>query len=108
MPWCCREFVEDEGAHDPTSTAHKVQMMYFRTSSGGVVFGTVWEGDGYDGEPLLGPRRLEQSNALSTFTRTDVDADGTRQVVVLNLELGGGPAVHGAKLHSIHPLGGCY
>jgi hypothetical protein len=50
-------------------------------------FETIWTGDGFDGEPLVDTQRLEASNILSIFTRTDRKADGKRYVVVADFVL---------------------
>lgn len=52
------------------------------------VFETIWrEEKGYDGEPLVDAQRLEDSDVLSVFTRTDKKDDGTRDVVVLDFDV---------------------
>jgi hypothetical protein len=50
-------------------------------------FETVWTRTGFDGEPLVDVQRLEVSNTLSVFTRTDKNADGKRFAVVLDFVL---------------------
>jgi hypothetical protein len=52
-----------------------------------ISFELVWSGEGYDGEPLIDIHRLEDSDSLSVFTRTDVKEDGHRDVVVLDFDL---------------------
>ncbi len=52
-------------------------------------FEVVWQGDGYDGEPLVDTRRLDESDILSVFTRTlDKSKGGQRrgEVVVLDFD----------------------
>lgn len=55
--------------------------------AGGWTFETIWNRDGFDGEPLVDVQRLEVSDTLSIFTRTDKQADGKRYVVVMDFVL---------------------
>lgn len=50
-------------------------------------FEIVWRGDGFDGEPLVDVERLDDSDVISVFTRTDKDSAGEREVVVLDFAL---------------------
>ena len=52
-----------------------------------VNFDIIWRGDKFDGEPLVDVQRLEGSDCLSIFTRTDRKGDGTKDVVVLDFSL---------------------
>lgn len=48
---------------------------------------TIWARDGFDGEPLVDVQRLEISNILSVFTRTDTNGNGQRHVVIIDFVL---------------------
>jgi hypothetical protein len=50
-------------------------------------FETIWARDGFAGEPLVDVQRLEISNILSVFTRTDRNGSGKRHVVVIDFVL---------------------
>jgi len=47
-------------------------------------FETIWSGEGFDGEPLVDVQRLEESETLSVFTRTEGEG---RSIVVLDFTL---------------------
>jgi len=50
-------------------------------------FESIWRSEGFDGEPLVDVQRLEASNILSVFTRTEKNAEGDRNIVVLDFTL---------------------
>jgi hypothetical protein len=50
-------------------------------------FETIWISHGFGGEPLVDVQRLETSNILSVFTRTERTTGGERDVVVLDFLL---------------------
>ncbi|KAM3065961.1 hypothetical protein ACMFMG_009816 [Clarireedia jacksonii] len=71
----------------PGNTDSSLSIIKTQKRDEEISFELVWSGEGYDGEPLIDIHRLEDSDNLSIFTRTDVKEDGHREVVVLNFEL---------------------
>ncbi|GME61466.1 hypothetical protein GTA08_BOTSDO00394 [Neofusicoccum parvum] len=73
----------------PGNTDSSLAVVRASKAEGYLKFETVWRQDGFDGEPLVDQARLDESDVLSIFTRTDKDEEGKRKVVVIDLDLGG-------------------
>lgn len=72
----------------PGNLDSSLSVMRGRWRADAVWFETLWRSYGFDGEPLVDVQRLEVSDTLSVFTRTDKrGADGKRYVVVLDFVL---------------------
>jgi len=71
----------------PGNSDPSLSIMRARKEEQYSQFKPVWTWDGFDGEPLVDVQRLETSDVLSIFTRTNTDVDGKRDVVVLDLVL---------------------
>jgi len=61
--------------------------MQGKWAHGHAKFETIWEADGFEGEPLVDNQRLEISDVLSVFTRTVKKSGWTREVVILDFDL---------------------
>lgn len=71
----------------PGNKDASLNIMRARKEEQYQTFVPVWMWDGFDGEPLVDIQRLETSDVLSVFTRTNASVDGSRDVVVLDLHL---------------------
>jgi hypothetical protein len=71
----------------PGNSDSSLSIVRGQMKNGWFEFETIWTRTGFDGEPLVDVQRLEVSNTLSVFTRTDRNADGKRLVVVLDFVL---------------------
>lgn len=72
----------------PSNTDDKLSILKATASGGYKDWSTVWEADGYDGEPLIDEERLKTDGVLSVFTRTVLKNDEHRCVVVLDFDIG--------------------
>ena len=70
----------------PGNTDSSLSIVRARKMEGRLSFETVWRGEGFDGEPCVDIGRLEVSDVLSVFTRTDVK-DEKRDVIILDFDL---------------------
>lgn len=70
----------------PGNTDSSLSVMRAWKTEGKLRIETVWRGEGFDGEPCVDVGRLEDSNVLSVFTRTDLIGE-KRDVVVLEFDL---------------------
>jgi len=68
----------------PGNLDSSLSIMRGRRDQDYGVFETVWTGEGFGGEPLVDVQRLEGSEMLSVFTRTEAK---TRSIVVLDFIL---------------------
>jgi hypothetical protein len=64
-----------------------MEILQARKDEGYVTFKSTWRSDGFDGEPLVDVQRLEVSDILSVFTRTNKSIGGESKVVVLDFTL---------------------
>lgn len=71
----------------PGNSDSSLSIVKGQRKNGAWFFETIWTRDGFDGEPLIDVQRLEKSDILSVFTRTDKRVDGRRQVVVIDFVL---------------------
>ena len=71
----------------PGNLDSSLDVMRATKAEGYKTFSSIWRGDGYNGEPLVDVQRLEESDILSVFTRTDSDANKERSVVALDFDL---------------------
>ena len=71
----------------PNSVAESLSILRSSCDNNYQGFERVWNGNGYDGEPLPDIRRLEASDVLSVFTRTSAGNNGYKDLVVLDINL---------------------
>ena len=71
----------------PGNSDSSLEIMRARKGDSEVRFELIWRSKGYDGEPLVDLQRLEASDVLSIFTRTEKNAKWLRSVVVLDFSL---------------------
>ena len=65
----------------PGNLDSSLSIMRRSKDRGDGIFETIWTGEGFDGEPLVDVQRLEASETLSVFTRTEGEK---RSIVVLD------------------------
>jgi hypothetical protein len=72
----------------PGNSDSSLEILQARSEDKHEKFETVWRCEnGYDGEPLVDVQRLETSDTLSLFTRTDKNGGGIRSVAVVDFYL---------------------
>jgi hypothetical protein len=71
----------------PGNSDSSLEILQARKDEEYVTFKSTWRGDGFDGEPLVDVQRLEVSDILSVFTRTNKSIGGESKVVVLDFTL---------------------
>jgi len=71
----------------PSNTDSKLSILRTSASDNYRNWSTVWEADGYDGEPLVDEERLKADGVLSVFTRTLLKSNEDRKVVVLDFDI---------------------
>ena len=77
----------------PSNDPGKAKLSILRARKGnpGLYddFGVIWEGDGYDGEPLIDEQAIGGLGLLSVFTTKAAGSEtGMRRVVILEFALG--------------------
>jgi hypothetical protein len=75
----------------PGNSDSSLDIMRASKEDNYATFTSVWRKDGFDGEPLVDFQRLETSDTISLFTRTNKDENGERKVVVLDFILSDEP-----------------